>query len=196
MGCGISTLDGEQASSSRCLNRPTHHRTIIKPVTENSPTHKKDFDNGDDGVIKVMKPLGDNEEANIAKEVGSKEEEDRVVLESQEGKKEHGGDHNMHVEKNIENNEEKNGEDNDWDDRFIGPGSPSDHDSINSKTMQKNEQSVDSNKEYEKKDRRGRGFRSVMSRGKRKSGKKNLLNFVCYNASSESNAEGSMNKNK
>ncbi|PNX77420.1 hypothetical protein L195_g033387 [Trifolium pratense] len=58
-----------------------------------------------------------------------------------------------------------------------------------------NEKSLSSNKEPEKKERRGRGgFRNVMNKGMAKGGRKNLLNFACYNSSTQSYAEGSFNK--
>ncbi|KAE9599577.1 hypothetical protein Lal_00032307 [Lupinus albus] len=230
MGCGNSTLETEEASPSRRLNRHNRHRTIVPPITNND----------DDGAMVVMKPLSeDKEEVKTAKEVGlneklkdkcvmeKKEGEENVVLNSGGGNEVHVGDHHNHEEKNIKNNEEKHEEDNDRDDCYIGPGSPSfrdycidydstdqsstadsndycdsgdstmncsGHDSINRKTIPKNEQIVNANKESEKKERRRRGFRNVINGGKGRGGKRNLLNFSCYNSSGESNAEGSMNK--
>jgi len=49
--------------------------------------------------------------------------------------------------------------------------------------------------EPEKKERRGRGgFRNAMQKGKARRGRRNLLNFACYNSSTQSYAEGSLNK--
>ncbi|OIW20843.1 hypothetical protein TanjilG_24331 [Lupinus angustifolius] len=233
MGCGNSTLEPEEASPSRRLNRHNRQRTIVPPI------NNKDSDD-DDGAMVVMNPLRDDkEEAKTAKGVGlneklkekcvmnKKEEEENVVLNSGGGKEEHVGDHDIHEGKNVKNNEEEQEEDSDRDDSYIGPGSPSfrdycidydstnrssmadsndycdsgdstmncsGHDSMNRKTMPKNEPSVNANKESEKKERRGRGFRNVINGGKGRGGRRNLLNFSCYNSSSESNAEGSMNK--
>lgn len=149
MGCGISTLDAEEASQSRRPNRHGRQRTIVPPVTDNCPIiNKKDFDNGDD-VIVGMKPLGDNEEAKTAKEVGSneeklkekcvmdkkeeKDEEEERVFESRGKEEEHiGGGDDKHVKNvNVKNNEEEHEENNDRDDSFIGPGSPSFRDYCN-----------------------------------------------------------------
>ncbi|XP_057440535.1 uncharacterized protein LOC130732522 isoform X2 [Lotus japonicus] len=123
--------------------------------------------------------------------------------------------HVMNV-RNEEENEER-------DDSFIGPGSPSfreycnDNDSVDRSSLgdsndcnseelstkngsdddstnrTESEKSVNSNKEPEKKERRGRGFRNVMNRGRAR-GKRNLLNFACYNTGNQSYAEGSLNK--
>ena len=47
--------------------------------------------------------------------------------------------------------------------------------------------------EPEKKERSGRGFRNVINKGKAR-GRRNLLNFGCYNGSSESYPESSFAK--
>ncbi|CAL0322746.1 unnamed protein product [Lupinus luteus] len=236
MGCGNSTLEPEEASPSRGLNRHNRQRTIVPPIKNKFPIiNDKDFDDHDDDAMVVMKRLRDDkEEAKTAKEAGlneklkeksvmhKNEEEENKVLDN--GKEEHVGDHE---EKNVKKNEKEHEEDNGRDDSYIGPGSPSfrdycidydstnrssvadsndycdsgdstvncsGHDSMNRNTMPKNEQSVNANKESEKKERRGRGLRNVINGGKGRGGRRNLLNFSCYNSNSESNAEGSMNK--
>ncbi|KAI4348356.1 hypothetical protein L6164_009089 [Bauhinia variegata] len=68
-------------------------------------------------------------------------------------------------------------------------------DDVSTKTMNKPQtvEGGDSNKEPEKKERRGRGLRSVISKG-RTGGKKSLANMSCYNSSNTSSAEGSIQK--
>ncbi|KAK7290540.1 hypothetical protein RIF29_05038 [Crotalaria pallida] len=229
MGCGISTLNGEDGSPSR--NRRGRERAIVPPVaTDNSP---------DDGVD-MKKPLVSNKEeaktVNKEKEIGSSNEEKmkkRCVMDKKEEKEEGEEEERVVVQhdaadhiikKNIvvkENNNEEYIEND--DNSFIGPGSPSfreycidygsidrssqsdsndyydsgdstinssGHNSRDGKNTPKNEQRDNSYKESERKERRGRGFRNVLQRGKGRGGKRNLLNFGCYNASSDSYAEG------
>ncbi|WJX77124.1 hypothetical protein P8452_60461 [Trifolium repens] len=61
-------------------------------------------------------------------------------------------------------------------------------------TKPRNGKSLYSNKEPEKKERRGRGgFRNVIYKGMSRGGRRNFLNFACHN-STQSYAEGSFNK--
>ncbi|TKY63014.1 hypothetical protein E2542_SST12879 [Spatholobus suberectus] len=233
MGCGISTLEVEDASLNR--RSKARHHAIVPPVIIDK---KKDFENGDDGyvgllhgnnnkdVVMVIKPLSDEE----AKDKGSNgerlkeksivernnKEEERVFKIG--GKEKHGGGDKYYA-KNVEEEHENR------DDNFIVPRSPSfreycndydygarssvgdsnDCDSMDSTKNGSNDDlsnrnnkptngSVNFNKqEREKKERRGRGFRNVINKGKTR-GRRNLLNFACYNASNESYAESSFNK--
>ncbi|RDX57996.1 hypothetical protein CR513_62723, partial [Mucuna pruriens] len=181
MGCGISTLDAEDESINQHLKARRH--AMVPPVIDK----KKEFEKGDELETKEELGISDKEE--------------------------HSGD-----DKYCSNNVELEHEDGDYS--LIGPGSPSfreyctdydcgdrssmgDSNDCDSMTMEsvKNGSDDDSligkkkpkNEEHEKKERSGRGFRNAKSRVKTR-GRKNLLNFACYNASNESCAEGSCNK--
>ncbi|CAL0323298.1 unnamed protein product [Lupinus luteus] len=175
MGCGISSLNTKEASPTRgLLSRHSHHPTIVPPITQNSPTNKKYFD---DGVIEVMKPLNKNEEeeesVNSFIGLGSPSFRDYCI------------DYDS-IDRSS------TADSNDYYDSMDSTKDSSGHDSINSKP--KNKENVNSNKESKRKEKRGQRFRNVIIRGKGRDGRKSLLNFACYNASSDSYAEGSMNK--
>ncbi|KAE9588868.1 hypothetical protein Lalb_Chr22g0360151 [Lupinus albus] len=206
MGCGISSLDTKEVFPSRGLNRHSHHPTVVPPIIQNPPTNKKYFD---DGGIVVMKPLHRNEESRTTKEVGlnekklkekgvinknDEEEEKRVDrvdsfigLVGSPSFKDYCIDYDSIGRSSMADS-------NDYCDSTDGTMNGSGHDSIDSKTMTKNKENVNSNKESKRKEKRGQRFRNVIIRGKGRDGKRNLLNFACYNASNESYAEGSMNK--
>ena len=147
MGCGISTLDAEDASLSRRSVRHRQRAIVPPPVTENNNFYNppnKDFENGNEGVTvnalgnnKEMKPTLGDEEAN-RKEVGSNnnnnEEKllweksvDKIKVEERvfesRGKEEHENKHVTNM-KNVNVGEEH--EENKYgDDSIIAPGSPS-----------------------------------------------------------------------
>ncbi|KAG4912566.1 hypothetical protein JHK82_053150 [Glycine max] len=244
MGCGISTLDVEDASLNQHSKGRRH--AIVPSIVDK----KKNFENGDEGdgallhtnndnnnnnnkdkdVVLVTKPLGSDEgkdggsngkmlkEKSFVERNNINKEEEKVFGNGQ--KEKHSGGYNKYCEKNnIEEEHE------DQDNRlFVGPRSPSfreycndydcgdqifigdsnDYDSMESikngsedssinKNKPKNEESANSKKESDKKERMGRGFRNVINKGKVR-GRRNFLNFACYNASNESHAEASFNK--
>ncbi|XP_061344406.1 uncharacterized protein LOC133290351 [Gastrolobium bilobum] len=84
------------------------------------------------------------------------------------------------------------GESNDCDSRESTKNS-SDDGSTNRQNKSENEEILNSNKGIEKKERSRRLFRNIMNKGKTTE-KKNLLNFGCYNSSTESYAKDSFNK--
>ncbi|KAL2320354.1 hypothetical protein Fmac_029323 [Flemingia macrophylla] len=131
MGCGISTLDVEDASMNQ--HSKAHRHAIVPPIIDK----KKDSENGDDGsigllhgnnnnkdVIIIMRPLddegvkdkGSNGERLKEKSVMERNKEEAMMFDI-EGKEKHSG--NKYYAKNVEENHE------DRDDSFIGPGSPS-----------------------------------------------------------------------
>ncbi|OIW15238.1 hypothetical protein TanjilG_17558 [Lupinus angustifolius] len=201
MGCGISSFNTKEASPSRGLNRHNHHPVVVPLITQKSPTNKKYFD---DGVIGVMKALHHNDETKATKEVGLNEEKlkEKCVMNKNEEEEERVDNFISLGSPSFRDycidydsmDRSSMADSNDYCDSTDSIMNGSGHDSINSKTMPKNKESVNSNKESKTKERKGHRFRNVIIRGKGRDGRKNLLNFACYNASSESYAEGSINK--
>jgi len=123
MGCGMSTLDPEDAAHNQCENGVCR---VPQPMDK-----RKDFENGDDGeslhgnrnnnkdVVMVMKPMGDEE----AKALSNGE---RLIEKSTVGRNDikvevrSSGDNNYCAKKNAEDELEYRD-----DDFIVGPRSPS-----------------------------------------------------------------------
>ncbi|KAI4350469.1 hypothetical protein L6164_004921 [Bauhinia variegata] len=246
MGCGLSTMDPECATTNRHSN-PLRRYKIVRPAGDKKPLDVSEEGSDissrgkKDGAV-VMKPLGEQEMK------GNQEEKtkEKDVLENQKTEKviNNGGNEKVRVKGgNVDhrNNEKTEQEDDREDDISNGPGSPSfreycvghnpkhsssrnkkfrelsfnhyfndnssestknEVDDDSTKTMNKpqKEESSNSNKvfdensipEHENKERRGRGFRNIIHKG-RQGTKKNFLIFSCY-ISHESYAEGPRDK--
>ncbi|CAJ2672369.1 unnamed protein product [Trifolium pratense] len=222
MGCGISTMDGGDARLARPRRgRFCHAHANIVPqpsVDDDNDSHeatrKEEGFNGE--KLKEGKNVVDRKEEERGVFVNN--EKQRKL---EEGINVSNGNKNVTNYEDVKINNDNDKDDR----FIIGPGSPSfreycndnnsmdrsstrdynDHielggitknnNSDNDSRKLTNEKSLSSNKEPEKKERRGRGgFRNVMNKGMAKGGRKNLLNFACYNSSTQSYAEGSFNK--
>ena len=225
MGCGISTMDGNDAPTGRRRYNGrfrNQHANIAPPIDNNKKYHENVDDDSDDQESTRKDEGLDEERLKEKNYVVDRNDQEERGVNINEGQGQLLEDHNVANDNkiNVKNNEEEEINNNyDSDDRFIGPGSPSfreyciDNDSVDKGSIGEfndctesgdsiksssdedstNEKIRHSNKELEKKERRGRGFRNVMHRGKGR-GKKNLLNFACYNSSTQSYAEGSLRK--
>ncbi|KAK7395957.1 hypothetical protein VNO78_16596 [Psophocarpus tetragonolobus] len=179
--------------------------------------------NNNKDVVVVMKPLGGDKEVKDEGSDGERLKEKRVVERNNKedekvfeigGREKHGSVYEKKcATKNVEDAHD------DHDGSFIaGPASPSfreycndyacrdrrssvgdsiDYDSMGSIKKGSEDDSIKKNRpkneEHEKKERKGKGIRNVMNKGKTR-GRRSFLNFVCYNASNESYVEDSVNK--
>lgn len=144
MGCGISTMDANNASKvgRRFNGRLRHqHAAVPRPIVDNNKKYKDD-DDDDQEVTKKNEGFLENSLKEKKIVVDRKDQEERVEFIERPRKLEQ--DNVSNGLKNVggENNNDNN---NNYRDDFIGPGSPSfreyctDYDSVDRNSM------VDSN---------------------------------------------------